>query len=79
MPPKATNTSRKGLKATFDDGEIFFITPTDSGWLLTTNRQYRRNGTNAYDGWFPRHYTHTRSAKAALTRFLGQKLDWVDN
>ena len=44
--------------------------------LLTSDSVDGYNGTQTYDGWFPRYYSKPQYAKAALTRFLGESVNW---
>lgn len=58
------------------DGYTFLISPDGNGCKLSVRPEYRRNGTQTYDGWFPRYYSKPQYAKAALTRFLGESVNW---
>ena len=60
------------------DGVTFIISPHGQGGRLSVEPEYRRNGTQNYDGWFPRFYTKPQYAKAALTRYLGEPVNWLD-
>lgn len=60
------------------DGVTFIISPHGQGCRLSVEPEYRRNGTQNYDGWFPRFYTKPQYAKAALTRYLGEPVNWLD-
>ncbi|XIH62115.1 hypothetical protein C1N60_23215 (plasmid) [Pantoea sp. SGAir0184] len=66
------------LMARSSDGYTFTITSYDKGYRLSVCPENRYNGTQSFDGWFPRFYTRPQSAKSALTRFLGESLVWVD-
>ena len=59
-------------------GVTFTISPHGQGCKLSVEPEYRRKGTQNYDGWFPRYYTKPQYAKAALTRFLGEPVNWLD-
>lgn len=58
------------------DGYTFCISTDGNGCKLSVRPEYRRNGTQTYDGWFPRYYSKPQYAKAALTRFLGESVNW---
>lgn len=58
------------------DGYTFCISTDGNECKLSVRPEYRRNGTQTYDGWFPRYYSKPQYAKAALTRFLGESVNW---
>jgi len=58
------------------DEYTFYIEPCGSGCRLTVEPANRHNGTQSFDGWFPRLYTRPQDAKAALPRFLGEAVMW---
>jgi hypothetical protein len=68
----------KGLKTSYDNKEVFFIVPFKDGYDLYVEPAYRHNGTQAYDGRFPRHYKKVGAAKASLTKFLGKPEKWEE-
>ena len=57
-------------------GDLGNISTDGNGCKLSVRPEYRRNGTQTYDGWFPRYYSKPQYAKAALTRFLGESVNW---
>jgi hypothetical protein len=59
--------------------ETFIIQPLSNEFELSVEPSNRFNGTQAYDGYFPRRYSSPRYAKAALTRFFGENLTWVQD
>jgi hypothetical protein len=72
------NKMFKGIKTDYGDEEFFFIKASGDGVILFVEPANRFNGTQNYDGYFPRYYSHTRYAKAALTRSLGKPNDWQE-
>lgn len=68
----------KRLKSNTENGYTFFITPDGSGYSLTVEPEFRRNGTQSFDGWFPRFYTESKYAKGSLTKFLGEPVHWTE-
>jgi hypothetical protein len=68
----------KRLKSTTEDGYTFFITHDGTEYCLTVEPAYRYNGTQSFDGWFPRFYSDAKFAKGALTRFLGEQVLWTE-
>lgn len=68
----------KRLAASSGDGYTFHITPCTIGFRLSVEPEYRYNGTQSMDGWFPRHYTRIQDARAALTRFMGEAVEWKE-
>lgn len=57
-------------------GYTFTISSDGQGFKLSVEPPYRHNGTQTFDGWFPRFYTKSQYAKAALTKFLGESVTW---
>lgn len=70
--------SVKQLKSTTEDGYTFFISHDGTEYCLTVEPAYRRNGTQTFDGLFPRFYSEVKFAKGALTRFLGKQAVWIE-
>ncbi|HGB5786718.1 TPA: hypothetical protein ACIVT4_003320, partial [Salmonella enterica subsp. diarizonae serovar 61:l,v:z35] len=70
--------TRSRFRSDSIDGFTFIISPHGQGCRLSVEPEYRRNGTQSYDGWFPRFYTKPQYAKAALTRFLGEPVNWLE-
>lgn len=70
--------SVKRLAAPSGDGYTFYITPCATGFRLSVEPEFRYNGTQSMDGWFPRHYARMQDAKAALTRFTGEAVKWKE-
>ncbi|ODM57023.1 hypothetical protein BC455_18195 [Vibrio harveyi] len=68
--------SRHSLKTQKLGDETLYLTYIDNKWELTIVPANRHNGTERYDGWFPRYYTKVSSAKAAVTRKLGREWIW---
>lgn len=68
----------KGLKTEYAQGEAFFIVPHGNDFKLYVEPVYRRNGTQNYDGYFPRYFSRVSSAKSSLTRFLGKPEKWLE-
>ncbi len=68
----------KGLKTLLEGDEEFSIVPSGNQFSLIVKPEFRHNGTQNYDGRFPRSYSEPRYAKAALTKFLGCSVDWQD-
>jgi len=58
------------------DGETLYLVSLDDTWRLTIEPRNRNNGTERYDGWFPRFYTNPKSAKASVTRKFGREWKW---
>lgn len=56
----------------------FLIECVNGQFRLSVEPANRSNGTQSFDGWFPRFFSKPRSAKSALTRFLGESLDWQE-
>lgn len=69
----------KVLVAKLDDRYTFIITTDDKGCRLSVEPAYRHNGTQSFDGRFPRFYTSPRYAKSALTKFLGEAVIWQES
>tara|TARA_Y100001934_G_C12254903_1_gene727019 strand:- start:10 stop:243 length:234 start_codon:yes stop_codon:yes gene_type:complete len=58
--------------------DTFIIKPYgDDAFLLAVDPAWRYNGTQNYDGYFPREYKTPQAAKAALSRFLMKKTIWT--
>lgn len=68
--------SNQALKTQQLNGETLYLTYMGSEWRLTIDPANRSNGTQSYDGWFPRNYSQVRSAKAAVTRKFGGEWKW---
>jgi hypothetical protein len=68
----------KGLKTSYDDEDTFFIVPHDNGFKLYVEPEYRHNGTQNLDGYFPRYFSQVSTAKSSLTRFLGKPEKWQE-
>lgn len=66
----------KILSAKIDDKYTFYISVSGSGCRLSVEPENRFNGTQSFDGWFPRYYSRSQDAKASLTRFLGETVIW---
>ncbi|AZS26373.1 hypothetical protein DYL72_15835 [Vibrio anguillarum] len=58
------------------DGETLYLHHTDGLWTLIIEPANRNNGTQSYDGWFPRYYSKASSAKAAVTKKFGREWQW---
>lgn len=75
-------TAGKRLAGLSGDGYTFYITPCNTpykkGFRLSVEPEFRYNGTQSMDGWFPRYYDRIQDAKAALTRFMGGPVEWKD-
>ncbi len=69
----------KVLVAKLDDGYTFIITTDDTGCRLSVEPAHRHNGTQSFDGRFPRFYSSPRYAKSALTKFLGEAVSWEES
>lgn len=61
-----------------NDTHTFYIVPFGSDFMLYVMPEYRRNGTQSFDGHFPRFYKSPKFAKAALTRMLGKPEQWIE-
>lgn len=68
--------SEMHLIAKLDDGYTFYISPRGTGCVLSVEPANRFNGTQSFDGRFPRTYTKPQYAKAALTKYLGEAVNW---
>lgn len=68
----------KKLFAKIDDVYTVYISVSGSGCRLSVEPENRFNGTQSFDGWFPRYYSRPQYAKASLTRFLGETVTWQD-
>lgn len=66
----------KGLETSYDGSEYFYIVPHYGEFKLYVDPEFRSNGTQSYDGYFPRFYKRVGSAKAGLTKFLGKPEQW---
>ncbi len=40
------------------------------GYRLSVSPENRHNGTQSFDGWFPRFFSEPQYAKSSLTKFL---------
>lgn len=74
------STQWKGIKTHYspNSNETFYITPHGDRFKLTVDPEYRHNGTQNYDGYFPRHFKSVPAAKGCLTKFLGKPPAWTD-
>lgn len=70
--------SFKGLETSYGANENFFIVPHGDEFKLYVVPENRRNGTQSYDGYFPRFYKKLSAAKAGLTKFLGKPEQWYE-
>ncbi len=70
------NQDTQPLKTQSIDGETLFLTYIGGEWRLEVEPAYRRNGTQNYDGWFPRTYSSIGAAKGAVTRVFGKEWQW---
>ncbi len=63
---------------TTEDGETYSIAVDERGlfWVKLKDN-HRRNGTQIYDGRFPRSAKSLSSAKGIVTKWLGYKTDWT--
>jgi len=68
----------KGLKTSYGDEYTFFITPHGDEFKLSADPAWRRNGTQTFDGYFPRYFKKVSSAKSSLTKFLGKPDEWKE-
>jgi hypothetical protein len=68
--------TKQPLKTQSLDGETLYLTYIDCEWRLTIEPANRNNGTQSYDGWFPRTYSQVSAAKAAVTRKFGREWEW---
>jgi hypothetical protein len=66
----------ESLKTQIIDGEQIFLRFDGSDWVLWIEPANRHNGTQTYDGWFPRRYKKQSAAKGALTKMLGPEWQW---
>lgn len=64
------------LQAVTQDGETYIIEPDGNEFIVSLERDYRYNGTQKYDGRFPRHCKSLRGAKTCVTKWLGFKPIW---
>ena len=49
------------------DGYTFCISTDGNGCKLSVRPEYRRNGTQTYDGWFPRYVSVKPLPPVAIT------------
>jgi len=70
------NQDTQPLKTQSIDGETLYLTHIGNEWRLEVEPAYRHNGTQNYDGWFPRFYTKASYAKAAVTKKFGPEWKW---
>jgi len=70
--------SYKTIKTNYGDKYTFFIKHIGSEFVLFVEPEFRNNGTQNFDGYFPRTYSHPKYAKAALTKYLGKPNPWVE-
>lgn len=68
--------SKKQLKTQQLDGETLYLTYIINKWWLTIEPENNRNGTQRYDGWYPRCYSKVSHAKMAVTKKLGKEWQW---
>ena len=45
----------------------------------TVSPENRHNGTQSFDGWFPRFFSEPQYAKSSLTKFLGESVVWEED
>lgn len=64
------------LKTQELQGETLHLVFIHDRWRLSIEPENRRNGTQSYDGWFPRYYSKASFAKAAVTRKFGRVWQW---
>jgi hypothetical protein len=70
----------KTLISKTDDGYTFSISPYEDGYRLSVSPENRHNGTQLFDGWFPRFFfSEPQYAKSSLTKFLGESLVWEED
>ncbi|HAI2561464.1 TPA: hypothetical protein HJJ02_004539 [Escherichia coli] len=53
----------KTLISKTDDGYTFSISPYGDGYRLSVSPENRHNGTQSFDGWFPRFFSEPQYAK----------------
>lgn len=68
----------RGLKTSYGDRDVFYITPFGDKFKLHVEPAYRNNGTHNLDGYYPRYFKSIGAAKASLTKFLGKPPKWID-
>ena len=78
IPQSRSEGQIKGLYTSYDDKETFFIIAVGAEYKLYVEPESRRNGTQAYDGYFPRFFSEVRFAKASLTKFLRKPDKWEE-
>lgn len=69
----------KTLISKTDDGYTFSISPYGDGYRLSVSPENRHNGTQSFDGWFPRFFSEPQYAKSSITKFLGESLVWEED
>ncbi|BDZ90751.1 hypothetical protein VEE68_51980 (plasmid) [Escherichia coli] len=52
---------------------------TETGTAYQSRLKTRHNGTQSFDGWFPRFFSEPQYAKSSLTKFLGESLVWEED
>ncbi|HHU7933102.1 TPA: hypothetical protein ACUK0A_005717, partial [Escherichia coli] len=74
-----SHMTSKTLISKTDDGYTFSISPYGDGYRLSVSPENRHNGTQSFDGWFPRFFSEPQYAKSSLTKFLGESLVWEED
>lgn len=69
--------SFKTLKTELPDGEIYRIKLSGNHFMVTLEPEFRNNGTEKYNGYFPRPCKSLRGAKSVVTKWLGYKPNWI--
>lgn len=69
----------KGIKTSYPGGkDTFYIVPNGDRFRLEVDPPNRHNGTQNYDGYFPRFFKSVPAAKGCLSKFLGKPPAWTD-
>jgi len=55
-----------------------YIRRSGGGYILSAEPEFRRNGTQSFDGAFPRAYKRVQDAKGYSTKMFGSGLVWVN-
>ena len=58
--------------------DTFYISACFDGFKLHVEPEFRFNGTQNHNGYFPRYYKKPQYAKSVLTKFLGESLQWQE-
>jgi len=55
-----------------------YIRESDGDYILSVEPEFRRNGTQSFDGAFPRLYKRVQDAKGYSTKMFGSGLVWIN-